>query len=124
MDTVIWRLAAELRHVYKDWDDLFTSDSVPLDTAFLSPVLHNVRVLVRWISYALQHDSDRKRYSILETLFETTNSETDFKKEDRARLYETFNKWYSILTADYSGCCTIWTSELPYAIALLNAGVS
>jgi hypothetical protein len=105
-------------------DELFKSDKASIDTAFLTKYLHNIKVLMEWKSYALQM-SNQSNEVFLETLFETMHSETYSNRSVKCQLRQTFNKWYALLTTDYSECSTICSPDIACALALsINKSVN
>jgi hypothetical protein len=97
--------------------DLFSGGRDSIDPAFLSRSLHNVRVLTQWISYAFQM-SNPNHELFSEAIFETVHTETDFAAKDKPHLRQTFKKWYSVLTADYSECHAICSPDIACALVL------
>jgi hypothetical protein len=93
--------------------NLFSGGGDLIDAAILSRTHHNITVLTQWISYALQM-SNQSHELFLEALFETIHSET----KNRSNLRQTFDKWYPVLTADYSECRTICSPDIACALAL------
>jgi hypothetical protein len=107
--------AAEL--LEESRDDIFNIDRSIIDSAFLTRSLHNVDVLMEWISYALQM-SKRSNELFLEALFKTIHSETDFETKDKSNLNQFFGEWYAFLTADYSKCRQICPPKIACALAM------
>lgn len=79
--------------------------------------MHNIKVLSQWISHTRQL-SNTTYTSIEEALFETVHSETDFRVVDQKDLRQLFNRWFSILTADYSDCLSLCPVELACALSI------
>jgi hypothetical protein len=99
-------------------DDIFSSDRSVIDSAFLTRSLHNVDVLIEWISYSLQM-SKQSNELFMEALFKTIHSDTDFETKDKSNLHQVFGEWYAFLTADYSKCRPICPPKIACALAML-----
>ena len=98
-------------------NDLFSSDGASIDTAFLTRSLHNIKFMTQGILYALQM-SNQGCETFSKALFETIHSETDFETKDKSHLRQAFNRWYAVLTADYSECRPICSPDIACALAL------
>jgi hypothetical protein len=98
-------------------DDILSSDRSVIDSVFLIQSLHNVDVLMEWISYALQM-SKQSNELFSEALFKTIHSETDFETKDNSNLHQIFREWYAFLVADYSKCRPICPPKIACALAM------
>jgi hypothetical protein len=98
-------------------DGLSSGVGASLPSAQLSPFIHNVKVMMRWMSHSFQHPN-RTYDSVSDALFETIHSETDFEVMDRDELRRVFDHWVSVLKADYSNCNSLCPGEVACALAI------